>query len=116
MTYFFPILEIHYWEFVIQKNMARIKNMATWLLSLHCVAVHPHEQSCTVAIDTSSCIKRKHGTCEAKSSEWDLSLSTTPATKHLVVMTANCRNLKIAHAFWWLASGQWWGLWGCPLP
>ena len=45
--------------------------------NLHCGAVRPREQSCTVDIDTSSCGKPRHS----------LLLSTTPAAKHLVVMT-----------------------------
>jgi hypothetical protein len=44
---------------------------------LHDYSVGLHEQSCTVAIDTLSCSKQKRS----------ISLRTTPAAKHLVVMT-----------------------------
>jgi hypothetical protein len=48
---------------------------------LHHVAVSLHEQSCTVAIDTSSCSKQKHGLSRS---------NTNPAAKHHVVMTDSC--------------------------
>ena len=85
--------------------MASTKNMATSLFTiqyLRSVAVHPHEQLCTVVIDTLSCSKRKLGI-------W---LRTTPAAKHLVVMiktiiiktSDNCAE-ELNMMLLWL----WWG-------